>query len=376
MRRLGQRAVQAGMTMIELLIALGLSILVIGAALSLFMANRNTASTSTAVSAVSDNGRIALDFLADSVRSGGYMACNATNNLRQIATGTTRQLSIVSPGATPVQRNYIEAFGGFEGAGTGPGGAVNIAAIPVAPDANPADWSNFNVAGLDGLLAGRVTQGSDVLVVRESLPQAIPIYTTAPYITGVGQIALTVNSVGTIVAGEYAVISDCVVSTAFQVATAAGATITTNGPQDLFGGDLSWNYDITDTITPVDMTIYFVGPGRDTDSSLWSYDENTAAFQELVPDVENMQVLYGVAPTTPNQVTQYVTANAVQDFNQVVSVKVAVLVASPPGQAAVTLPTLATVQAFSLLETIVNPPLDTRLRKALYTTIAVRNAAL
>jgi len=124
------------------------------------------------------------------------------------------------------------------------------------------------------------------------------------------------------------------------------------------------------------MTIYFIGPGRDTDSSLWTYDEGTAQFQELVPDVENMQVLYGVAPTTPNQVTQYVTANAVADFNQVVSVKVALLVASPPGQPAVTLPTAADVQPFSLLETTVTPPLDTRLRKALTTTIAVRNAAL
>jgi type IV pilus assembly protein PilW len=124
------------------------------------------------------------------------------------------------------------------------------------------------------------------------------------------------------------------------------------------------------------MTIYFIGPGRDTDSALWTYDENTALFQELVPDVENMQVLYGVAPTTPNQVTQYVTANNVADFNQVVSVKVALLVASPPGQPAVTLTTAATVLTFSLLETSVTPPLDTRLRKVLNTTIAVRNAAL
>jgi hypothetical protein len=59
-----------------------------------------------------------------------------------------------------------------------------------------------------------------------------------------------------------------------------------------------------------------------------------------------------------------------------VAVKVALLVASPPGAPAVTLPTAATVQPFSLLDTTVNPPLDTRLRKVLNTTIAVRSAAL
>jgi type IV pilus assembly protein PilW len=373
-RRFAQRRAQAGMTMVELMIAAALSIFVIGAALSLFVANRNTASSSIAVSAVSDNGRIALDFISESVRSGGYMACNATNDLRQIAPGTTRQLSILSPGPTPVQRNYTAAFGGFEAAGTAPGGAVNVAAIPVAADGNNGDWTN--VGGLDGLLTGLVTQGTDVLVVRESKPQAIPIYTTAPFLTGTGQIALTVSGVGTLAAGQFAVISDCIVSTAFQVGGAGGNTVTTAGGLDLFGGDLQWNYDVTDSITPVDMTIYYVGPGRDTDSSLWSYDETTAQFQELVPDVENMQVLYGIAPTNPNQVTQYVTANLVADFNQVVSVKIALLVASPPGQAAVTVPTVATVQAFSLLETTVTPPLDTRLRKVLDTTIAVRNAAL
>lgn len=368
------RTAQAGMTLIELLIAISLSIFVIGAALSLFMANRNTASGSAAVSSVSDNGRIALDFISESVRSGGYMACNATNDLRQIAPGNTRQLSILAPGATPIQQNYTAAFAGFEANGTAPGGAVALAALPVVADANNNDWAN--AGGLDGLLTGLVTKGTDVLVIRESKPQAIPIYTTAPYLTGTGQINLTVNGVGTLAAGQFAVISDCIVSTAFQVGAAAGNIVSTAAPLNLFGGDLNWNYDITDTITPVDMTIYFIGPGRDTDSALWTYDENTALFQELVPDVENMQVLYGVAPTTPNQVTQYVTANNVADFNQVVSVKVALLVASPPGQPAVTLTTAATVLTFSLLETSVTPPLDTRLRKVLITTIAVRNAAL
>jgi type IV pilus assembly protein PilW len=370
-------ASQAGVTLLELLIAISLSILVIGAALSLFAANRNTASSSAAVSSVSDNGRVALSFLSESVRSAGYMACNATNDLRQIATGTTRQQSILQPGATPVQRNYTAAFGGYEAVGsTPPAGAVNVVATPVAADGNLNDWTGSGGLALDGLLAGRVTQGSDVLVVRETTPQSIPIYTTGPYTTGTGQVTLPVNSIGTLTAGQYAVISDCIVSTAFQVGAAGGGIINTAGPLDLFGGDLNWNYDVTNTITPVDMQIYFIGPGRDTDSSLWQYDETTAQFQELVPDVENMQVLYGVAPTTPNQVTQYLTANAVVDFNQVVAVKVALLVASPPGAPAVTLPTAATVQPFSLLDTTINPPLDTRLRKVLNTTIAVRNAAL
>jgi type IV pilus assembly protein PilW len=214
--------------------------------------------------------------------------------------------------------------------------------------------------------------------VRESLPQAVPIYTTATYVTGTGQTTVTVNSVGNLAAGQFAVISNCTVSTAFQIGSVSAATnvIGTAGALNSFGGDLKWSYQFPTPITPVDMYIFFVGPGRDTDSSLWEYDEMLGVFQELVPDVENMQVLYGVAPTTPNQVTQFVTADQVANFNQVVSVKVALLVASPPGTAAVQTATAATVQTFSLLYTTVTPPLDARLRKAFDTTIAVRNAAL
>jgi hypothetical protein len=87
-----------------------------------------------------------------------------------------------------------------------------------------------------------------------------------------------------------------------------------------------------------------------------------------------MQVLYGIATSgQPNQVTSYVTAAEVPDFNQVVSVQVALLVASPPGVRAVAQPTVA--PTYNLLNTTVTAPIDARLRRVFVTTIAVENAA-
>ncbi|HWW19469.1 MAG TPA: PilW family protein [Steroidobacteraceae bacterium] len=371
-----------GFSLVELMVAMVISVIIVDAAVSLFLANRQTGNTTAATSAIADNGRIAMSFISEAVRSGGYMACNATNDVRAIVTGQTRQISIISPGPTPVQRNYLQAFGGYEAAGTLPNNAVAfaIAKPPVLADGTAGDW--INAGGLDAALVGKVTKGSDVLVVRESLPQSTPIYTTSYYATGSGIPTLNVDTVGTLTPGQYAVISDCSFSTAFQVgAVNAGAlTIGTAGAQDLFGGDLKLSYTNPASITPVNMYIYFIGPGRDTDSSLWVYDESQgpppAGFFELVPDVENMQVLYGIAPTNPNQATQYVTADAVVDFNQVVAVKVALLVASPLNASSVQTATALTVQNFSLLYTTVTPPLDARLRKVFDTTIAVRSAAL
>ena len=366
--------------MMELLVAMVLSSIVIYGAISMFLASRGTASTTNAVGAVTDNGRVALDMLGESVRSGGAMACNATNDIHGTvitAAGPLRQNSILNVGGTPLQLDYNDAFSGFEALGTSPsGGAATLSAMPVAADPSGNDWSGPAGVALDGLLAGRVVQGSDVLAVRETLPQAAPVYTNVDYHGQVGSVTLNVKSVGSLQPLQYAVISDCTASTVFQINAVdpVGLTVTTSGPLSLGGGDLQWDYPQPSAIMPVDMTVYYIAPGRDGDSSLFQYDEWTGAFQELVPDVENMQVLYGIASTTPNQVTQYVTADQVTTFNQVVAVKIAVLAASPPGAIAVPLPQSAMV--YQLLDASITAPLDQRLRKVFETTIAVQNAAL
>ena len=90
---------------------------------------------------------------------------------------------------------------------------------------------------------------------------------------------------------------------------------------------------------------------------------------ELVPDIEAMQILYGVDTTLTQTVSNYVTADRVTDFNTVMSVKVALLAASPPGAGK----PAATV-SYNLLGTIVTPPADTRSRQVFEETIAVRNS--
>lgn len=374
-----KRRRQSGFSIIELMVAIVLSIVVTDAALSLFLANRRTGLSTSAVAAVSDSGRFALDFIEQSIRSGGYMSCNAINNLHTIPLPTysdTRQLSVL-PGAPPplftVLNNYQQAFTGFEAASSEQGSALNLQAAPVVASASTANW--INPGGLDALLttapAPGVIDGSDVLVVREVLPQTPQLYTAASYFPGT--LVLTMmNTAGlaSVAVNQVAVISNCVNSVAFQVAAVGANTITTNA-------DLKVEFDPPSMVSMADTAAYFIGPGRDQDSALWVFHDSTGQFQELVPDVENMQVLYGIAPATPNAVTQYVTADQVPvnalDFNQVVSIRVALLAASPPGSAAVPVPAVAPV--FQVLGTAVTAPIDNRLRKVFDVTITARNAA-
>ena len=90
---------------------------------------------------------------------------------------------------------------------------------------------------------------------------------------------------------------------------------------------------------------------------------------ELVPDIENMQVLYGVDTTGTQTVSEYVPAQQVVDFNTVMSVKIAVLAASQPG--AVPKPTSA--QTYQLLGNTVTAPADTRSRQVFEITVSTRN---
>jgi type IV pilus assembly protein PilW len=118
--------------------------------------------------------------------------------------------------------------------------------------------------------------------------------------------------------------------------------------------------------------VYYIGVGADGDGALWVLDLNgtgTFTAAELVPDIENMQVLYGIDTTGTQAASRYVTADQVTDFNLVVSVKIAVLAAS----AATARQPPAAAQVFTLLGTTVTAPLDSRVRKVFDVSVAVRN---
>ena len=119
--------------------------------------------------------------------------------------------------------------------------------------------------------------------------------------------------------------------------------------------------------------MYYIGQGADGDGALFAYDlnaTNTFTAFELVPDIEAMQILYGLDTNSSQTVSQYVTADQVADFNTVMSVKVALLAASAPGAAHPTNP----AATYTLLGTTVTAPVDTRARHVFEQTIAVRNS--
>jgi type IV pilus assembly protein PilW len=224
-----------------------------------------------------------------------------------------------------------------------------------------------------------------VLVVRSTLQKTQPVYVTS-IVDGAAQ--FTVNAVGGLAAGQIAAISDCATSLVVQISGVSPSGthaiishVTTTGapPGNSTSTFTPLSFQPGSLVTTVDTVVYYIGQGADGDGALFSYDlygGSTGTFNgnfvasELVPDIEAMQVLYGVDAAGTQTVSKYVTADQVPDFNAVMNVKVAVLAASPPG--AIKPPSSA--PTYSLLGTNVTAPSDSRTRQVFDVTIAVRNA--
>ena len=370
-----RRAPVRGFSLIELMVALTLGLIVTGAVIATFVSVHSASKDTAGVAELADNGRIALDLIQQTLRSAGYMACNST--LRQTVTSGLN--------ATPLTGDFTEALAGYEASGTAPGSSITLSSTP-AGDGTVGDWTTS--AGLGDALDPSVTadasalplKASDVIAAHTTYSQVTPVYTTAQS----GSSSVTVLSTAGLSGGQVAVVSNCANSVVDEVQDVIGSTVS-------FVQPLGQSFAAGSQVGVADTIVYYIGTGADGDGALFSYSlAGSATFQkpaEVVPDIENMQILYGVDTGGSMAATEYVTADQVPtaaaanpdcqgisgsgavDFNCVVSVKVALLVASP--LYARTAPKQA--QTFNLLGTLVTAPLDTRMRRVFETTVSLRD---
>lgn len=381
--RLGARASRApsaGFSLVELMVALTLGLIVTGAVVSTFVGVHSASKDTAGIAELSDNGRIALDILQQTIRSAGYMACNST--LRQA-------MDFGGPVPANLTDDFTEPLAGYEaapnGTDTGPGSSITLAGSP-SGDSTSSDWTTS--PGLGNALDTSVTAdatalpiaGSDVIAVHTTYSQLPTTYTTQ--LSNANSVAV-LNSAG-FAAGAWGIVSNCGNSVVDQIQSVSNGTVTFEQP-------LGESFVAGSQVGEADTIVFYIGTGPDGDGALYSYSmAGNGSFQthaEVVPDVEDMQILYGVDTTGGLAATEYVTADQVPtaaagnpncqpisgagavDFNCVVSVKIALLVATPLHAA--TPP--KTAPQFDLLGTTVTAPIDSRMRRVFETTISLRN---
>ena len=305
---------QAGLSLIDIMVALVIgSLLLLGAA-SLLINNKRIYQTQDQLGRMQENARFAVQRMFHDISMAGYFGCTGaagaiTNNLKNnLATG----------GADYDVSHPVE---GFDNAGSNwqPSGRT-FARTPARTPATGTD--GITVRGMSGMSyyldsASPITSQTDdvkvVIPARMELDKAIE-------------------------KDDYVMIADCKGADIFQAtdvtedtgnktltlehAAAGGDNKTASLHklyQDYENRNTSANKKSVAKVARLNVNRYYIAPGSKSGTSLYRNNE------ELVEGVQDMQLLYGIDSATDNNATpdQYVNAAGVgTNWSKIVSVKI------------------------------------------------------
>ena len=305
-----------GVTLIELMIALALGAIVSLGAVQLFDASQRSASLGEGQARLQENGRFALAFLREAVRSAGLAPCTGLMpTLRSTLRG--------SAGDEPPPRFALGAgLSGYDGGRQG-----------FAPSLTGNDL---------GLNADNLRAGSDVLVVRGFQGEGLRLVSDMPQPSSVLFTEPPADP-ALFVSGAVLLISDCRRGTIFQLQSAGttgqGFRLTrtrgANPSPGNFTTDLYFDgspFAAGATIQAISVRSFFIAPGvgenNRGDAPPTLYHKGVGAAEALVEGVEDLQLRFAVDQDGDGVPEQYLSAGSVADFATVRAVELSVLATS------------------------------------------------
>ena len=343
---------QTGMTLIEIMIALLIGAFLLGGVLQIFSGSQQTYRMQENLSRLQENGRFALDFLADDLRMAGFIGCNS----QAVLTNTLNT-------PTSFLYHFNNPVDGFEA----------TSATAWTPAINAAITSPLGGSDVVTLRRADDTQ-SFTVIAQASGTDGLTLDATAT--TTNLKSAGFLNSAGANNCA-IAVVADCSAVAVFQVSAIAGSVLShTTGGSCSPGNSTNdlGNIYKNGQVYPINTISYYVRTGTGGSPSLYRKIGSNDA-QELVEGIEQIQVLYGEDTNADGTPNYYVKANNVADMSKVVSIRISLLAA--------TLDDNLTVQPMPYtyngvtITTISTPAVtDRKIRRVFTATIALRNRLL
>lgn len=341
----------SGFSLVELMVAMALSLILLAGVLTIFASSRTTYETTDRLSRIQESGRFALDSIVRDLRASGYLGCSKRADFTNTLNSPTTALN-----------NFEIPVQGF--------------------DAQGSSW----LPTLDATTAPSAEPGSDALVVRLPRGDFEPVRVVeGEFMSSTTADVVIEETPALIQTGDVVQISDCNGRAVFQVTdNTAGvlkheiqaATSDESGtkPGNAIN-DIGYAFTDSAELVPVQSVVYYLRDGSTpgAGTSLWRHVSRSASAEELVEGVENMQLAFGVA--SGNAIT-YLRADQVTAANwaNVRTVRIALLVRSLSEYGADT-----DQKDYSLLGslgTTVPNPGDRHLRQVFTTTVNVRNSAI
>lgn len=408
---------QKGMSLIELMVALVIGCVLVLGLVEVFSASKTSYTLAQGLARTQENGRFAMEYLQRDLRAVGHFGCvsdqahfQATNNsFGELFLADRRDYNTLPNKGNSEALAFNLSITGYEANGTGPESTITLPAVPAAGGA--ADWApalprfltNTDPDPVTGVRMPAPVRGSDIVVLRFLTAESASV---TRFASATGQIDVTTGELNAMNEnvrnpGLYGV-ADCRAVTLFHVQApqANGATTTlTISPaaansinQNAFS--IADSYDsLQARLYRAESVVYFVGLNADTQSpSLYRLRFNARPdsqdidrnIEELVPGVENLQLLYGqdsnlaldARPTGFISQTRVASAvpngagNFQNGWHRVGAVRIGMLVRSPDLAGAAQ---RSVDRATFVLGTRVNTADDKRYRGVYESNVALRN---
>jgi type IV pilus assembly protein PilW len=331
-----------GMGLVELMVWVAISLLITTVIGTIYVNSKQLTGVNDTISRLQESGRFAIHLLDRDMRMAGFRGCNGAavvpNNLLN---------------STAYSYKFDTGLQGFYGSGGtwSPSLDSSISALATPPMAN-----------------------TDVVTIRHIDGPGVPLIANMAN----GSADVTVAAGSGLNAGDILLVADCNAAaifnaTAYNAGSGAishavgGAAVPGNSAADLgqaFRTDASVYRLVTRT--------YFIAPSvkKAGTNTLWSYSvpayDGQAQPEEMVEGVDKFTLLYGEDLDGDRAANRYSTANAVGTWNNVVSVKALVLLATVRDN-------MATAPQPYLFNGATTTPTDRKIRSSLSSMITVRN---
>ncbi len=330
---------QRGISLVEVLVALVISLFLLAGIIQVYVANKSSYSFSNSISRIQENGRYAMDTMAQDLRMAGFFGC-AIFNPEDAASmaGIVNNLNPDGPGYTTDIYDFLQ---------------------------------NDLVEGTenDGL------NGSDSITLRGAFPGSVTVQ--PPY--GSKSANIKVSEPHDLKEGDIVMVSNCRGADIMQVSninTSNGTLVHNTGnstisgnynPDNCVGGNahcLSQTYGADASMFKLQAVTYRIAVGESGEPALWR--SVNGVDEELVESIEQMQLLYGVDTSDDDHPNQYMNATDVTNWYDVMSIRLMLLVRSV-STGVVEAPQVITYNGAT------GTAADKRLRQVFTTTIALRN---
>jgi type IV pilus assembly protein PilW len=366
-----------GVTLIELLVALGLGLFVLIGLSSVYVAVKQSFRFQETTGRLQEDGAFALDTIAKDLRMAGYAGCAGINKT------TIAAVTTYSPGSV-ISTSYANSLNAAN-----PLSQISSATAEMTQQ--PLTSQNF-IRGFDGIPSSMFASSAPTNTSTDSL-----------FFSGGSSNAMSVSafmasatSPLTLLSDPYNwrndttntfIVSNCVSSSSFIGQVSAQGTgfkvthdTTLNNSVDTFTSSTLFG---TDTIVmPLEWNFYYISTRTGaTTPSLYRvfFNGNSRSLpQEVVSNVESMKLHYGESNADASGVSTLqadnwrTSAAAVTDWSRVVAVRIGLMMVSSEDNTnpEVTLPT-----PYLLGAAYTKPPgaSANRLRKEFSTTVVLRN---